>query len=162
MEKYCWLLWIPFLRFFHHEHFSVLLKKGKDWYALFIYIFSLMKNIFFLQNTQFLYGIVWFWQARRFLCQCWPLSMTEEGLPPTFFSIIILMTHAHLASLLLNTICFTSLATWRVSGPLQWSLPSAVTHLQSLTTGLCPGTRQFIYFCRSSTSIILALNSLSV
>jgi hypothetical protein len=62
------------------------------------------------------------------------------------------LAHLRSASLLLNTICCTSLETWRVSGPLQWSLPSAVTHLQSLTTGLCPGTQQFTYFRRLSTN----------
>jgi hypothetical protein len=98
--------------------------------------------------------------SRRFLCQRWPLSMTEEGLPQT--SIPIFATHAHLASLLLNTIWFTSLATWRVSGPLQWSLPSAVTHLQSLTTGLCPGTQQLAYFRRLSTNSLVALDSVCV
>jgi hypothetical protein len=66
------------------------------------------------------------------------------------------------ASLLLNTICFTSLATWRVSGPLQWSLPSAVTHLQSLTTWLCPGTQQLTYFRRLFTNSLVALNSVCV
>jgi hypothetical protein len=96
------------------------------------------------------------------LCQCWPLSMTEERLPSTFFSILIFATHAHLASLLLNTICFTSLATWRVSGPLQWSFPSALTHLQSLTTGLCPGTQQLTYFRRLSTNSLVALDSVFV
>jgi hypothetical protein len=100
--------------------------------------------------------------ARRFLSQRWPLSMTKEGLPPTFFSILIFATHAHLASLLLNTICFTSLATWRVSGPLQWSLPSAVTHLQSLTTWLCPGTQQLTYFRRLFTNSLVALDSVCV
>jgi hypothetical protein len=42
------------------------------------------------------------------------------------------------------------------------SLPSAVTHLQSLTTGLCPGTGQLTYFRGLSTSNLFALNSLSV
>jgi hypothetical protein len=41
------LLWMPFLLFFHHENFSVLLRKGKDWYVLFIFIFSLMWYICF-------------------------------------------------------------------------------------------------------------------
>jgi hypothetical protein len=52
------------------------------------------------------------------------------------------------------------LLQWRVSS-LQRSLSFAVTHLQSLTTGLCPGNQQFTYFCRLSTSNnLLALNSL--
>jgi hypothetical protein len=51
-------------------------------------------------STQFLY-----WNcvvlARRSLSQRWLLSMTEEGLPPTFCSILIFTTYPHLASLLL-------------------------------------------------------------
>jgi hypothetical protein len=73
------LPWIPFLQFFHHERFSVLLRKGKDWYALFIFIFQLMYNIFFFFFTE---HAVPLWicvvLARRFLCQCWPLSMTKR------------------------------------------------------------------------------------
>ncbi len=61
------------------------------------------------------------------------------------------LAHLRSASLLLNLLYFTG-KTWRVSGPLQWSLPSAVTHLQSLTTGLCPGTQQLTYFRRLSTN----------
>jgi hypothetical protein len=34
---------------FYHEHFSVLLRKGKDWYVLFIFVFSLMWYIFFTE-----------------------------------------------------------------------------------------------------------------
>ena len=94
------------------------LEKVKIWYAfiaLFIFIFSLMLNIFFFtEHAVSLWNRVVL--ARRFLSQRWPLSMTEEGLPSTFFSILILATHAHLTSLLLNTICFTSLASfWTTS-----------------------------------------------
>jgi hypothetical protein len=42
------------------------------------------------------------------------------------------------------------------------SLPFAVPHLQSLTTGLCLGTRQFTYFHRLSTNSLVALNSVCV
>jgi len=52
--------------------------------------------------------------------------------------------------------CYTtflaSLASWITS--------VAVTHLQSLTTGLYPGTQQLTYFRRLSTSYLFALNSL--
>jgi hypothetical protein len=90
--------------------------------------------------------------------------MTKEGLPSTFFSILIFATHSHLASLLLNTVCFTSLPTWRWRdcGPLQLSLPSAVTHLQSLTTRLCPGTQPLAYFRRLSTNSLVVLESVCV
>jgi hypothetical protein len=47
-------------------------------------------------------------------------------------------------------------------GTLQWSLPFAVTHLQLLTTGLCPGNRQLTYFRRLSTNNLVALNSVSM
>jgi hypothetical protein len=112
-----------------------------------------------------------FYRARSFLMEsCGPgtgslvpmLTFVHDGrgtgLPSAFFSILIFVTHAHLASLLLNTICFTSLAISRVSGPLQ----SAVTHLQSLTTGLWPGTQQLTYFRRLSTKSLVALNSVCV
>jgi hypothetical protein len=89
------------------------------------------------------------------------LTFVHDG-RGTSTNILIFATHSHLASLLLNTICFTSLATWRVSGPLQWSLPSAVTHLQSLTTWLCPGTQQLTYFRRLFTNSLVALNSVCV
>ncbi len=42
------------------------------------------------------------------------------------------------------------------------SLPSAVTHLQSLTTGLCLGTQQFTYFLRLSTNSLVALDCVCV
>jgi hypothetical protein len=45
---------------------------------------------------------------------------------------------------------------------LDQSLPSAATHLLSLSTELCPGTRQLTYFIRLSTSDLLALNSMSM
>jgi hypothetical protein len=86
--------------------------------------------------------------------------MTEEGLPPTFFSILIFKTYARSSSfttsvLLMLLACYTtflaSLASWITS--------VAVTHLQSLTTGLWLGTRQFTYFPRLSASNIFALNS---
>jgi hypothetical protein len=87
--------------------------------------------------------------------------MTEEGLPPTFCSILIFKTYANPTSLLQRFLyCYTtflaSLASWITS--------VAVTHLQSLTKGLWPGTGQLAYFRRLSTSnlIIIALNSLSV
>jgi hypothetical protein len=89
------------------------------------------------------------------------LTFVHDG-RGTLFCILIFATHAHLASLLLNTICFTSLASWRVSGPLQWSLPSAVTHLSSFTTGLCPGTQQLTYFRRLSSNSLIALDSVCV
>ncbi len=108
---------------------------------------------------QFLYGIVWSWHGDS--CANTD-SMTEEGLPSTFFSILIFATHSHLASLLLNTVCFTSLPTWRDCGPLQWSLPSAVTYLQSLTTRLCPGTQQLAYFRRLSINSLVVLESVCV
>jgi hypothetical protein len=51
--------------------------------------------------------------------------------------------------------CYTtflaSLASWVTS--------VAVTHLQSLTTGLWPGTGQLTYFCILSTSNLFALKS---
>jgi hypothetical protein len=47
-------------------------------------------------------------------------------------------------------------------GTLQWSTPFAVTHLQLLTTELCPGTRQLTYFRRLSTNSLVALNSVCV
>jgi hypothetical protein len=54
--------------------------------------------------------------------------------------------------------CYTtflaSLASWITS--------VAVTHLQSLTTGLWPGTVQLTYFRRLSTSNLFALNSVRV
>jgi hypothetical protein len=39
---------------------------------------------------------------------------------------------------------------------------AAVTHLQSLTTGLCPGTRQFTYFRRLSILIVYLLVSVII
>jgi hypothetical protein len=84
----------------------VLLRKRKDWYVLFIFIFSLMIH-FFVQSSQ-------------------DPHLWEEWLPPTFYSILIFETHAHLASVLLHNL---SLLHWRVTGPLQWSLPSTMTHL---------------------------------
>jgi hypothetical protein len=59
-----------------------------------------------------------------------------------------------------NLFYFTSdLASfWTTS----WSLPSAVTHLQSLTTGLCPGTQQLTYFRRLSINSLVALHSVCV
>ncbi|EFX82582.1 hypothetical protein DAPPUDRAFT_240809 [Daphnia pulex] len=70
---------------------------------------------------------------RTSLSQCW----TEEGLPPTFCSILIFKTYAHTASLLQRFLCcytstfLASLASWITS--------VAVTHLQPLTKGLWPG-----------------------
>jgi hypothetical protein len=60
----CWLLWIPFLWFLlsscsYHEHFSVFFRKGKDWYALFIVIFSLImlcKTFVFTEHTVYLWN----------------------------------------------------------------------------------------------------------
>ncbi|XP_046646304.1 uncharacterized protein LOC124336509 [Daphnia pulicaria] len=91
---------------FCHEHFSVLLRK---------------------EHAR---------SPRTSLSQCWILSMTEEGLPPTFCSILIFKTYAHPASLLQRFLCcyttfLASLASWITS--------VAVTHLQSLTKGLWPG-----------------------
>jgi hypothetical protein len=68
---------------------------------------------------------------------CWPFSLTEEWLLPTFCSILIFASHTHLASLhimLLNNLSY-------FTDELVQSLPSAATHLLSLTTELCPGTR---------------------
>jgi hypothetical protein len=90
--------------------------------------------------------------------------MTEEWLPPTFCRILIFATYAHSASLLLVILLLLlvlhnfSLLQWRVK-PLQWSLPSTVTHLKSLTTELCPGTQQLTYFRRLG---LVALNSVCV
>jgi hypothetical protein len=39
---------------------------------------------------------------------------------------------------------------------------ASVTHLQSLTTGLCPGTRQFTYFRRLSIPIVYLLVSVII
>jgi hypothetical protein len=39
---------------------------------------------------------------------------------------------------------------------------AAVTHLQSFTTGLCPGIQQLTYFRRLSTNSLVALNSVCV
>ncbi len=61
-----------------------------------------------------------------------------------------------------NLFYFTSLATWRVSGPLHDRFLSAVTHLQSLTTGFFPGTQQLTYFRRLSTNSLVALVSVCV
>jgi hypothetical protein len=85
--------------------------------------------------------------------------MKEEGHPATFCSILIFPTYAHLASLLL---LLQLVLLHRRVGTLQWSLPFAVTHLQLLTTGLCPGTRQLTYFRRLSTNSLVALNSVCV
>ena len=57
-QQHCWLLWIPFLQFFHHEHFDVFLRKGKDWYALLIVIFSLMWYIFYRAHKIHTYELV--------------------------------------------------------------------------------------------------------
>jgi uncharacterized integral membrane protein len=99
--------------------------------------------------------------------------MTEEWLSPTFCHILIFVTYAHPASLLLVLLLLPLLVPllvlllvlhnpsrlqWRVK-PLQWSLPSTVTHLKSLTTGLCPGTQQLTYFRRLG---LVALNSVCV
>ncbi len=84
------------------------------------------------------------------------MSMKEEGHPATFCSILIFPTYAHLASLLL---LLQLVLLHRRVGTLQWSLPFAVPHLQSLTTGLWPGTGQLTYFRRLSTNSIVALNS---
>jgi hypothetical protein len=86
--------------------------------------------------------------------------MKEEGHPATFCSILIFPTYTHLASLLL--LLQLVLLLHRRVGTLQWLLPFAVTHLELLTTGLCPGTLQLTYFRRLSTNNLVALNSVSV
>ena len=85
--------------------------------------------------------------------------MKEEGHPATFCSILIFPTYAHLTSLLL---LLQLVLLHRRVGTLQWSLPFAVTHLQSLATGLCQGIRQFTYFHRLSTNSLVALDSVCV
>jgi hypothetical protein len=57
------------------------------------------------------------------------------------------------------TTCFTSPTSWNTSVV---ATPFAVTHLQLLTTGLCPGTQQLTYFRRLSTNSLVALNSVCV
>jgi hypothetical protein len=66
---------------------------------------------------------------------------------------------AHLTSLLL---LLQLVLLHRRVGTLQWSLPFAVTHLQLLTTGLCPGTQQLTYILRLATNSLVALKSVSV
>ncbi|EFX87351.1 hypothetical protein DAPPUDRAFT_235766 [Daphnia pulex] len=64
-------------------------------------------------STQFIYGIVL--SCTEILVPMLTFIHDERG---TSTNILIFATHAHLAFLLLNTNCFTSLATWGVSGPL--------------------------------------------
>jgi hypothetical protein len=90
------------------------------------------------------------------LCQCWPFpwrkrdfhqrpSLSSRHPPPSSSSLSSSFTASkhNLASF------------WTTS----WSLPSAV---QSLTTGLCPGTQQLTYFRRLSTKSLVALVSVCV
>jgi hypothetical protein len=57
------------------------------------------------------------------------------------------------------TTCLTSPTSWNTSVV---ATPFAVTHLQLLTTGLCPGTRQFTYFRRLSILIVYLLVSVII
>ena len=57
------------------------------------------------------------------------------------------------------TTCLTSPTSWNTSVV---ATSFAVTHLQLLTTGLCPGTQQLTYFRRLSTNSLVALNSVCV
>jgi hypothetical protein len=91
------------------------LEKVKIICFIHCYIFINVKHSF-LKSTQFLYGIVLSWHGRTEILVPM-LTFVHDG-RGTSTNILIFATHAHLASLLLNTICCTSLATWRVSGPL--------------------------------------------
>jgi hypothetical protein len=71
----------------------------------------------------------------------------------------IFKTYAHPASLLQ---CFLCCKTTFLASLASWITSVAVTHLQSLTTGLRPGTGQLTYFRRLSTSNLFALNSVRV
>jgi hypothetical protein len=82
---------IPLLRFFIMNISMCFLEKVKiNMLFLFLYFHC---NSFFLQSMQDPHGHPW-------AIECWSLSMTEEGLPPTFCSILIFKTYAHPASLL--------------------------------------------------------------
>jgi hypothetical protein len=91
------------------------LEKVKIICFIHCYIFINVKHLF-LQSTLFLYGIVLYWHGRTEILVPM-LTFVHDG-RGTSTNILIFATHAHLASLLLNTICCTSLANWRVSGPL--------------------------------------------
>jgi hypothetical protein len=82
--------------------------------------------------------------------------MKEDDHPATYCSILIFPAYAHLASLLL---LLQLILLHRRVGTLQWSLPFAVPHVQSLTTGLCLGTQQLTYILRFSTKSGLCYNS---
>jgi hypothetical protein len=86
------------------------------------------------------------------------LTFVHDG-RRTSTNIPIFATHAHLASLLLNTICCTGeLASfWTTS-----VIASVRCYTQSLTTGLCPGTQQLTFFRRLSTNSLVALDSVFV
>jgi hypothetical protein len=99
--------------------------------------------------------------ARRFLSQRWLLSMTN------------VLLHPYLPDVRSSSFCFiASYQKYNLSYYFTDELEhfsgrpgrfrAAITHLQSLTTGLCPGTRQFTYFRRLSILIVYLLVSVII
>jgi hypothetical protein len=84
--------------------------------------------------------------------------MTEEGLPPTFCSILIFTTYAHPASLLLMLLHYCSRFTGELVHFSCCDTPAVTPH-----HGIVARYPTMTYFRRLSTSNnLLALNSLSV
>ena len=157
------LLWIPFLRFFIMNMLVCFFEKVKI-NILFKFLDFHQYNSFVLQSMQ-----------NPHLWACFDISTKPNFgddyakckpvvsllLKITFLTLYFFLVQPALM-LVLMLLLLHNLSSMARIRSLQCSLSSAVTHLQSLSTGLCPGNRQLTYFRRLSTRNLFALNSLSV
>jgi hypothetical protein len=121
----------------------------------------------FISACEVMLLFCFFYRASSFFVEsCGPstdiLEPRYAGFRPWPLTNVLL--HPYLPDVSSSRFCFIASYTKRQLVILHWRVGTlqcisgrfraAVTHLQSLTTGLCPGTRQFTYFRRFSIIIL--------